>query len=253
MTEGSVYASVTSVDSRDTLGGTSADVVVVGGGTVGAWCATFLRRSGLGRVVLVERATLGQGASSRAAGIVRSQGGTPTAVRLAEWSRHFYRTQHEWTEIDSGFVTQGYYLPCFTMADRAAAQRRMAMQRSLGQAVRWVDADEAETLNPTLALGSTLGGTYLDDDGYINPPRNVLAYTVALTRTGVEVFEQTSFDGLVVSGNRVVGVADEPGPCGHQFGRVDGRPGARRGRRPGRCPHPGWWRQAPGGRDRTPP
>ena len=211
MTEGSVYASVTSVDSRHTLGGTSADVVVVGGGTVGAWCATFLRRSGLGRVVLVERTTLGQGASSRAAGIVRSQGGTPTAVRLAEWSRHFYRTQHEWTEIDSGFVTQGYYLPCFTEGDRAGAQRRMAMQRSLGQAVRWVDADEAETLNPTLAPGSTLGGTYLDDDGYIHPPRNVLAYTVALTRTGVEVFEQTSFDGLVVSGNRVVGVETSRG------------------------------------------
>ena len=51
--------------------GRSADVVVVGGGTVGAWCAVFLQRAGAGRVILLESATLGQGASSRAAGATR--------------------------------------------------------------------------------------------------------------------------------------------------------------------------------------
>jgi glycine/D-amino acid oxidase-like deaminating enzyme len=61
---------------------TAADAVVVGGGTVGGWTAYFLKRSGLQRVVLVEAGTLGQGASSRAAGMVRAQGGTPTADRL---------------------------------------------------------------------------------------------------------------------------------------------------------------------------
>ena len=55
---------------------TSADVVVVGGGTVGAWTAVLLAESGVERVVLLEKATLGDGASSRAAGMVRAQ--TPT-------------------------------------------------------------------------------------------------------------------------------------------------------------------------------
>jgi sarcosine oxidase, subunit beta len=31
----------------------TADAVVVGGGTVGAWCAYFLRRAGLRNVVLI--------------------------------------------------------------------------------------------------------------------------------------------------------------------------------------------------------
>jgi sarcosine oxidase subunit beta len=191
--------------------GRSADVVVVGGGTVGAWCAVFLQRAGAGRVILLESATLGQGASSRAAGIVRSQGGTPTAVRLAEWSRTFYRTQHHDYGIDSGFVRQGYYLPCFTDTDVITARRRMDMQQALGQAVRWVGPDEAEALNPTLAPGSTLGGTFLDDDGYIHPPRNVLAYTVALATSGVEVCEHTAFEGLVTAGGRVTGVETSGG------------------------------------------
>ena len=199
------------MESAHSSDGTTADAVVVGGGTVGAWCAYFLKRGGLGRVVLLEASTLGQGASSRAAGIVRSQGGTPTAVRLAEWSKRFYQSQHDELGIDSGFVRQGYYLPCFTDDDLRAARQRMAMQQALGQAVRWLEPDEAESENPTLARGSTLGGTFLDDDGYIQPPRNVLAYTVALAAAGVEVREGVSFTGLVTSGDRAVGVATDQG------------------------------------------
>ena len=33
----------------------TADAVVVGGGTIGAWCAYFLRQAGVGRVILVFR------------------------------------------------------------------------------------------------------------------------------------------------------------------------------------------------------
>ncbi|HEX2743684.1 MAG TPA: FAD-dependent oxidoreductase [Streptosporangiaceae bacterium] len=89
----------------------AADAVVVGGGTVGAWCAYFLRRAGLGRVVLVEKGSLGQGASSRAAGVVRLQGGTLEAVRLGQWSRQFYLSQLDELGTDSGFTEQGYLLP----------------------------------------------------------------------------------------------------------------------------------------------
>ena len=138
----------------------SADAVVVGGGTIGAWCAYFLRRSGAGRVVLVEKRTLGQGASSRAAGVVRTQGGTPWAVQLGEWSRKFYLNQVDELGIDSGFTPQGYVLPCFTNADVAAARARMEMQNSLGLNVRWLEPGQLDTLNPTLAPGRTLGGTY---------------------------------------------------------------------------------------------
>src|SRR4051795_12796882 len=97
----------------------TADVVVVGGGTIGAWAAWFLKRSGAGEVVLLERDTLGQGASARAAGMVRAQGGTEAAVRLGMFSRDFYAGQQERLGIDSGFVVQGYFMPCFNEAEVA--------------------------------------------------------------------------------------------------------------------------------------
>jgi sarcosine oxidase, subunit beta len=184
---------------------------VVGGGTVGAWCAYFLRRAGLDRVVLVEKGSLGQGASSRAAGVVRTQGGTEEAVRLGLWSREFYLGQYEELGTDSGFVEQGYLLPCFTEADVAAARERMAMQSALGVPVHWLDPDEVDSINPTLAPGQTLGGTFCAVDGYITPTRNVAAYTVALIRAGVEIAEHAAFVGLARSRGVVCGVETSGG------------------------------------------
>src|SRR5215469_2514339 len=122
----------------------TADAVVVGGGTVGAWCAYFLRRSGLQRVVLIEKRTLGHGASSRAAGVVRTQGGTPWAVKLGEWSRLFYLSQREVLGVDSGFIPHGYVLPCFSEPEVTAARQRMAMQNALGLSVRWLEPGQVD-------------------------------------------------------------------------------------------------------------
>src|SRR6202012_597565 len=114
----------------------TADAVVVGGGTVGAWCAYFLRTAGLGRVVLIEKGVLGQGSSSRAAGVVRVQGGTPEAVRLGRGSRAFSLSQRAALGTASGFTQQGYLLPALTEDEVAAARARIEMQRRLGLPVR---------------------------------------------------------------------------------------------------------------------
>ena len=184
---------------------------MVGGGTVGAWCAYFLRTAGLERVVLIEKGVLGQGASSRAAGVVRLQGGTPEAVRLGIWSRRFYLGQHAEFGTDSGFVSQGYLLPCFTTAEVEAAGQRLAMQSAFGIGAVWLDPDEVDAVNPALAPGQTLGGTFCADDGYISPPRNVAAYTVALLRSGVTIAERVAFRGLLAGGGQVHGVTTSDG------------------------------------------
>jgi sarcosine oxidase, subunit beta len=211
LTEHSVYASIDLVPMVSASRPDTADAVVVGGGTVGAWCAWFLRRSGLSRVVLLEKRTLGEGASSRAAGIVRTQGGTRWAVQLGEWSRRFYVSQQSELGVDSGFVAQGYTIPCFTEDEVSAARDRMSMQNALGLPVRWLEPDELDAMNPTMARGLTLGGTFSAEDGYITPPRNVTAYAVALATSGVEVRERTAFTGLVTERGRAAAVETSDG------------------------------------------
>src|ERR1700728_1523577 len=192
----------------------TADAVVVGGGTVGAWCAYFLRRAALENVVLIEKGVLRQGASGRAAGVVRVQGGTPEAVRLGRWTRDFYLGQRAEIGTDSGFVQQGYLLPCFSPAEVDAARARIEMQRAQGLPVRWLTSAEVDAINPTMAPGCTLGATYCDEDGYITPPRNVAAYTAALVASGVVIAERTRFTGLAP------GASGAPGGSGSSAGTV---------------------------------
>jgi sarcosine oxidase subunit beta len=72
------------------------------------------------------------------------------------------------------------------------------------------------TGGPTLASAGHRGGTFLETDGHIDPPRNVLAYSLAMQRAGVELRERTAFEGLrteprAAGGTRVVGVETSGG------------------------------------------
>ncbi|MBU3750197.1 MAG: FAD-binding oxidoreductase [Mycobacterium sp.] len=190
----------------------SADVVVVGGGTVGAWTAVHLAERGVGRVILVERKTLGAGASSRAAGMVRAQGGTETAVRLGMRTRDFYRSTRDRFPLDCGFIEQGYLIPCFTAVDVDQALDRIALQQRVGLDVEWLSGAEVDARRTGLARGLTLGASYAPGDGYIEASRNVVAYTAALTANRVEVRERCAFTGLRTAGGRVVGIDTAAGP-----------------------------------------
>ncbi len=173
-----------------------ADLVVVGAGTIGGWASVFAAADGVGRVIVVDRGAAGSGASSRAAGIVRAQGGTPTAVALGRWSIEFYRSQRDRFGTDSGFRELGYLILAVTEADERAGRERIAMQQAAGLAVRWLTAAEAAELNPTLSPAGFRGASYLATDGHIDPPRNVRAYSLAMQAAGVELREHTAFTGL---------------------------------------------------------
>ena len=202
----------------------TADLVVVGAGTVGGWASVFARESGAKRVIVLEAGSVGSGASSRAAGIVRAQGGTPATVALGRWSIDFYRSQAARYGIDSGFRELGYTILAVTEADEATAQERIAMQRSNGLVVRWVDVPEAQSLTPILGGSGFRGGSHVTTDGWIDPPRNVLAYTVAMRAAGVELMERTAFRGFKRHG-AVLSVETSAGPIETDRLLLTGGPG----------------------------
>ena len=190
----------------------SADLVVVGAGTIGSWASYFARTAGAGRVVVLDRGRAGDGASSRAAGIVRAQGGTPAAVALGRWSIEFYRSQRERIGTDSGFRELGYLLLAMSDADVAEGKARVAMQNRMGVPSVWLSPKEAVEHNPNLAEGSFAGASYLATDGCIDPPRNVRAYSIAMQRAGVELREGVAFKGLLTKTGRISGVITSEGP-----------------------------------------
>jgi sarcosine oxidase, subunit beta len=204
-----------------------ADLVIVGAGTVGGWASVFAAEAGIGRVVVLERGLAGDGASSRAAGIVRAQGGTPQTVALGRWSIAFYSGQGARYGTDSGFRELGYVILAVTEDDERTGRERVAMQRAAGLDVRWVDAAGAVELAPTLAPTGHRGGSYIATDGAISPPRNVRAYSLAMQAAGVELRERNAFTGLTVENGRVVGVETSAGPIATDRVLLTGGPSLR--------------------------
>jgi sarcosine oxidase subunit beta len=211
--------------ARDT-----ADLVVVGAGTVGGWASVFATEMGAERVVVLERDLAGQGASSRAAGMVRQQGGSPDTVRLGMWSIEFYRSQRERYGTDSGFRELGYVILAASARDEREALDRIAMQREVGLDVRWLSVDEIRRLNPVMGSEGYRGGSYAATDGCIDPPRNVRAYSLAMQGAGVDLRERTSFVGLRTRPGRgdrrvVTGVETSSGSIGTDRVILTGGPG----------------------------
>lgn len=209
-----------------------ADLVVVGAGTIGGWASVFAAEAGLGKVVVLEAGLAGMGASSRAAGIVRAQGGTPTTVALGRWSIAFYNAQQARYGTDSGFRELGYIVLALTEEDERAGRDRVVMHNANGLASRWLTAADAAEVAVTLARSGHRGGTYIATDGHIDPPRNVRAYSLAMQRTGVDLRERTAFTGLRTTidadgTEQVIGVDTEHGPIDTPRVILTGGPGLR--------------------------
>jgi sarcosine oxidase subunit beta len=189
--------------------------VIVGGGTIGGWASYFARASGADRVIVIDQGRIGDGASSRAAGMVRAQGGTPAAVTLGRWSIDFYRRQPEWLGTDSGFRELGYLILAGTEKEEGDGRERVAMQQRMGLEVSWVNATEASRLDPCLAPSSIRGASYAPKDGCIDPVRNVRAYSLAMQSVGVEIREHCAFLGLEIvtaaAGRRVTAAVTAEG------------------------------------------
>jgi sarcosine oxidase subunit beta len=209
-----------------------ADLVVVGAGTVGGWASVFAKTDGLERVIVLERGLAGMGASSRAAGIVRAQGGTPATVALGRWSIDFYAGQQAAYGTDSGFRRYGYLILAMTEEDERAGRERIAMQQAAGLDVSWLDAAGAAATAVTLSPEGHRGGSFAAGDGAIDPPRNVRAYSLAMLAAGVELRERTTFTRLRTAatprdGTRVVAVETDNGVIETERVLLTGGPGLR--------------------------
>ncbi len=106
------------------------------------------------------------------------------------------------------------------------------MQRREGLEVRWLTASEAAALISSLSPDGHRGGSFIETDGSIDPPRNVRAYSLAMQAAGVELRERTAFTGLVVEAGapgarRVVGVDTSAGRIATERVLLTGGPSLR--------------------------
>ena len=180
-----------------------ADVVVIGGGALGASAAFHLRRLGVRDVVLVERDSLASGSTSKSAGGIRTQFSDELNIRIALRSLADFEHFEELTGTDIAFRQYGYLFLLDSTEDVATFRDALALQQSLGVPSHELTPAEAGELVPQLSLDGILAATYCARDGYASPESVVQGYASA---SGATVLQGCAVTGIDVRGGRIEGV-----------------------------------------------
>jgi sarcosine oxidase subunit beta len=190
----------------------SADVVVVGAGAIGCSVAYHLARRGCRDVLVLERASVGAGASGRGNGGIRSQFGLVTEVRFSLASLAFFERFEEEMGVSCGFVRTGYLFLIQSQPELGQFRRDAAMQNRLGADTRLIGPDEIRSIVPGLRVDDVLAGAWGPKDGFARPPDVVRAYAARARAMGVRIAERTEVRGLRLGGGRVRSVETDRGP-----------------------------------------
>jgi sarcosine oxidase subunit beta len=167
---------------------TTADVIVVGAGVIGASCAFHLARAGLRVVVLEGAAAPGAGSTSRATGGFRAQYATAINVRLSLLARERLRAFFDDTGVDSGFAPVGYLWLAMSPHELAALAEANELQRREGLTdAAIVDPATIAEINPYITIAGIIGGAWCPSDGVMRPMDILHGYLGAAAYHGVEI------------------------------------------------------------------
>lgn len=191
----------------------SCQVVIAGGGVMGASTAYHLARRGVMDIVLLEKQDLwGMGATGKCAGGVRYQFSTEINVRLSQLSLPMLdRFEDEMGQaIDRR--RDGYLFLLTDESDLLAFKRNVASQQRLGVATEWLDGEEIRRRLPMLAADDVLAGTFNPQDGLADPNGVVMGYVNAAKRLGVQTFTNCAVTAINVERGKIGGVQTTRGP-----------------------------------------
>jgi sarcosine oxidase, subunit beta len=138
------------------------EVVIVGGGAMGASVAWHLRQLGVSDVVLLERDSLAAGSTSRSAGGIRTQFSDELNIRIALRSLEEFEAMAD--EID--LRQDGYLFLLDNEDDLRRFREAVALQQSFGVPTQVLTPAEAATIVPQLVVHDLLAATYCPRDGH---------------------------------------------------------------------------------------
>ena len=188
------------------------DIVIVGGGAVGAACARELAIRGREVLIIEPGTAIGQ-AWRAAAGMLAPQieaDGSDPLLRLALRARDHYdglaADLLENTGVDLGLWREGIARVALDPSDAEALRLKVDWQRGQGLPCEWLDPGELRHRWPW--LGPAIGALWAPQDGALDPERLVEALLDDARRRGATLIRDRIV-GIETSGDRVSGVIGE--------------------------------------------
>lgn len=191
------------------------DTIVIGGGVVGASTAYHLKKLGCPRVLLVERDDICSGGTAKSCAIIRTHYTVPSNSLLAAKSLEIFQNFPdvlEDPETTCGFVNSGYII---LAADDGIAHHLLesvSTQSSAGVETFEISPKEARALHPRLNVDDAKVLAYEPNSGYADPYLTTTGFISAGRKLGLKVRANCPVAGLLMEGDRVVGIDTPDGP-----------------------------------------
>lgn len=166
---------------------TTAQVVVIGGGVVGASVLYHLTKLGWSDVLLLERSELTSGSTWHAAGGFHTLNGDTNMAALQGYTIRLYKELEEITGLSCGL----HHVGGITLADNRdrfdmlLAER--AKHRFMGLETEIIGPEEIARIAPITNLDGIIGALYDPLDGHLDPSGTTHAYAKAARMGGAEI------------------------------------------------------------------
>ena len=190
------------------------DVLIIGGGIVGASTAYHLAALGDKKVGLIEREQIGSGGTARSCAIIRTHYSVPSNTALTVKSLEMFSDFAGYLddpELSSGFVRSGYLILAGEGETSDMLVENMRMQESIGAETFPVTHEEAMKRHPLLKLDNIGAVGYEPRSGYADPHLTTSGFAQAARRRGVSFKIGSRVTKILAEGTRVVGVETDQG------------------------------------------
>lgn len=187
----------------------SATAIVIGGGVTGLSTAYHLARKKYGRIVLLEKESVGDGSSSRAAGIITGLVWGEAGILARKKSLELFTELSE--ELEDYNFRQIGCLNLHGPESWLEAQKLIPLYRRLGAAFEIIDGSEIRRRWPALSPEETSVGLFDPLGGYSEPSEYIPALVRKTKELGVEIYEGCQVSEFLIRGGRVTGVKTNGG------------------------------------------
>jgi len=190
----------------------TADIVIIGGGVMGASAAYHLAKRGMKNIVLLEKEEFfGTGATGRCAGGVRYQFSTEINIKLSVESLPMIERFKDELRQDVNYRQCGYLLIATNEKDATKFKHNIELQNSLGVQTQLLSGDEVRARLPLMNFDDAIAGTFNQKDGIVDPNSVVAGYINAAQKLGVAALTGVEVIGVLVRERQVEAVETTQG------------------------------------------
>lgn len=175
---------------------TEADVVVLGGGSIGCNTLYHLTKLGVKNAVLLERNHLTSGTTWHTAGLVWRLRPSDVDVRLLAYTHQLLQNLEEETGVDPGYIVNGGLFVASSKERLDEYKRLQTLGKAFGIESFVLGPNETKKLYPLMNVDDVYGTLYSPRDGVVDPAGFCTALTRAATRAGAKVIENCAVTGI---------------------------------------------------------